>query len=344
MSYALNLSGNPSYLSAPSNNAYNFGTGDFTLQCWVKTTASGTVISRKSTQGGSGWGGFLLVIKSDGSIKLATDNGSGFYEIDTQATAIRDGNWHFLTGVRQSSQLTIYLDGAPVPSSVRNNMNPPIDVNNSIALFIGAVAQQQEQFNQFSGQLDEVRIWNKALSQEQIQSTMNQPLSGNESGLVGYFTFDAQNGNDSSPVKNNASPVGSVNYISPGVFNDATVIEIPQNTMISLSGTSYSEAYETVSVAIEGYDPIVFSGTGENVSLKSNGQSLVTVNSKTAASASLTFRYSTDGPDGPFKQPTVNDPVIAQNGPYVTVTIKTENGDDQDNNDSIFVMNWSVAQ
>ncbi len=97
MSYALNLKSN-AYLSAPSNSVYDFGTGDFTLQCWVKTTASGTVISRKSTQGGAGYGGFLLVIKSDGTIKLATDNGFGFYEIDTVVTDIIDGKWHFLTG------------------------------------------------------------------------------------------------------------------------------------------------------------------------------------------------------------------------------------------------------
>ena len=126
MSYALNLAGNPAYLSAPSNNIYNFGTGDFTLQCWVKTTASGTVISRKSTGGGSGNGGFLLVIKPNGVIKLATDNGIGFYEINTVATPVCDGNWHFLTGVRQSGNLTIYLDGYPISSTIGSNTSPPI--------------------------------------------------------------------------------------------------------------------------------------------------------------------------------------------------------------------------
>lgn len=341
MSYALNLAGTPSYLSAPNNNAYDFGTGDFTLQCWVKTTASGTVISRKPTAGGSGNGGFLLVIKPNGVVKLATDNGFGFYEINTVTTTICDGNWHFLTGVRKSNALTIYLDGVLVSSTVGSNISPPINVNNNIALFMGAVAQEQEQYNQFTGQLDEVRIWNIALSQTQIQDQMNQPLTGTESGLVGYYTFSDQNGNDSSPTANNASPVGTVTYTSPGALPSGTTIEIPTNTMITLSGTSYSSAYEKVTVNIEGFSEIVFTGTGENVALKSNGKSLISLNSGSADSANLVFAYSTNGASGPFKTPTVLPPVTAENDGYVTVTIKTENGDDSDNNDSIFVMTWS---
>lgn len=218
-SYALNISGSSSYLAAPNNNAYNFGTGDFTLQCWVKTTASGTVISRKGGPGGSGNGGFLLVIKGNGVIKLATDNGFGFYEINTNApTVIRDGNWHFLTAVRQSSQLTIYVDGNPVSSAPRSNINPPINVNNSLSLVIGSTDQWQEEFRQFTGQLDEVRIWNIALSQATIKAQMNTRLQGNEPGLIGYYTFSAQNGNDSSPLRNNANPTGNITYTSPGVF------------------------------------------------------------------------------------------------------------------------------
>jgi len=252
MSYALNLAGSSSYLSAPNNNRYDFGTGDFTLQCWVKTTASGTVISRKSTNGGNGNGGFLLVIKSNGVIKLATDNGFGYYEINTVVTSICDGKWHFLTGVRKSNALTIYLDGNAVSSTVGNNISPPINVNNNLPLYMGAVAQRQEQFNQFTGQLDEVRIWNVALSQSQIQSQMNQPLTGSEPGLIGYYTFSSQNGNDSLPNGNNASPVGIVTYTSPGALTPVpttsyidSVKEAVKDYFNHLSGKAYFRLLDT---------------------------------------------------------------------------------------------------
>lgn len=218
-SFALTISGNPSFLSAPSNSAYSFGTSDFSLQCWVKTTASGTVISRKPGEGGAGNGGFLLVIKSNGVIKFATDNGFGFYEVNTaSATLIRDGNWHYLSAVRQSNSLSIYLDGNLVPVIVGSNISPPINVNNNLPLLMGNVAQWQEQFRQFTGQLDQVRIWSRALSQVEIRDTMNRSLAGNEPGLVGLYTFSNQNGEDSSPTRNNASPTGTITYTSPGAI------------------------------------------------------------------------------------------------------------------------------
>ena len=42
--------------------------------------------------------------------------------------------------------------------------------------------------------LDEVRIWNTARTQQQIQDNMNKELSGDEPGLVGYWKFNEGQG------------------------------------------------------------------------------------------------------------------------------------------------------
>lgn len=42
----------------------------------------------------------------------------------------------------------------------------------------------------FEGQMDEVRIWNRPRTQEELQTHKNQRLLGNEPGLVGYYRFD----------------------------------------------------------------------------------------------------------------------------------------------------------
>ena len=39
------------------------------------------------------------------------------------------------------------------------------------------------------GSIDEVRIWNRALSQEEILANMNCHLTGHEPGLVAYYDF-----------------------------------------------------------------------------------------------------------------------------------------------------------
>jgi autotransporter-associated beta strand protein len=82
----------------------------------------------------------------------------------------------------------------------------------------------------FKGQLDEVRIWNSALSQTQIQTNMNRSLTGTESGLIVYFRCDEGTGNlltDSAPASPNNSSVltngaefsfpGAVPFPQPGV-------------------------------------------------------------------------------------------------------------------------------
>ena len=47
----------------------------------------------------------------------------------------------------------------------------------------------------YEGSIDNFNFWNKDLSQSEIQSTMNNGLSGNEKGLVGYWNFNEGNGN-----------------------------------------------------------------------------------------------------------------------------------------------------
>jgi hypothetical protein len=59
-----------------------------------------------------------------------------------------------------------------------------------------------------SGSLDEIRIWNIARSQQEIQAAMNSCLAGDESGLVGYWRLDETSGQliiDSSPSGNHGT-------------------------------------------------------------------------------------------------------------------------------------------
>ena len=46
---------------------------------------------------------------------------------------------------------------------------------------------------EFIGKIDEVRMWNVARTQAEIQETMNDTLSGDETGLVAYYPMDVNN-------------------------------------------------------------------------------------------------------------------------------------------------------
>lgn len=74
----------------------------------------------------------------------------------------------------------------------------------------------------FAGQLDEVRIWNTALNQSQIQSNMNRTLTGTESGLVVYYRCDEGSGSvlgDSAPASPSvtATLTNGAAFVFPGV-------------------------------------------------------------------------------------------------------------------------------
>ncbi len=47
----------------------------------------------------------------------------------------------------------------------------------------------------YEGALDDVRIWNTARSEAEIQQSMTRELTGGENGLVGYWTFNDNSGN-----------------------------------------------------------------------------------------------------------------------------------------------------
>jgi YD repeat-containing protein len=213
--YAARLASS-AYLAAASNGAYNFGTGDFTLEAWIRTTAAGTILSRKGVGGGQGNGGWLLVLQPTGAIKLSTDNGFGYYEAVSQARPILDGQWHHVAGVRSGGTFTIYVDGVAVPGTAGGSAVPPTNVSNSLRLLAGTTDQQQEPYRPFTGDLDELRVWNVARSATQIQTWMALRLSLPQSGLVGYWSFEQRSLADQSPTANGLAAQGTVAFTLPG--------------------------------------------------------------------------------------------------------------------------------
>jgi hypothetical protein len=71
-----------------------------------------------------------------------------------------DGAWHLLTVKRSSGNLYLYIDGVSAASPVASSVNYA-----AAATRIGAIPNGYY----FNGSIDEVRIYNRALSAEEIQ-------------------------------------------------------------------------------------------------------------------------------------------------------------------------------
>ena len=101
--YSLQLDGND-YITTGFND--NFGTGDFTFECWAKTTVGGVIMCQYDN--GSQAEAFEIGT-GDGIIRSHTDTGT---EGAQGSQDLRDNKWHHLVWERHSGTYYYYVDGS----------------------------------------------------------------------------------------------------------------------------------------------------------------------------------------------------------------------------------------
>jgi len=109
--------------------------------------------------------------------------------------------WHHFAGIYSATDnfARLYVDGLLVAEKPGFG---PLE-NTPVDLYVGD--SPYTSYESFSGQIDEVRIWNIARTQCEIQHNLYRQLRGEEQGLVGYWRFDegiGQTAYDSSPFGN----------------------------------------------------------------------------------------------------------------------------------------------
>ena len=140
----------------------------------------------------------------------------------------------------------------------------------------------------FIGKMDEIRIWNTSREQEQIQSTMNGELNGDEEGLIAYYPMSVNENwqlEDYTENQNHATidnveilqeyfsneceyPDGSSQCPFPTIRSALDVVESGDN--ITIRDGRYSEVLfrELLNFSHETEGPkITIEGDGENVIL-----------------------------------------------------------------------------
>ncbi|TMR12029.1 LamG domain-containing protein, partial [Nonomuraea zeae] len=249
MTFAVSLT-NAAFMAANPHNSYEIGTGDFTVEAWVRGTGAGTVIGRKGADGGTGRGGFLLVIQPQGIVKFATDGGTTFWEAVTAGrTAVSDGYWHHLAAVRRAGALEIYVDGAAQQVTARGSGTSPLNVSNQRRITVGAVDQTQEQYRFFTGTIGAVAFWSAARTPQQVASDLRTVPAATEGTLLGYWGFDLGDGSDRSRQGNAMTPSGAgATFTSPGApvtKGDFTAV---------LAGGGYLAAPPTSGYVLQGSD------------------------------------------------------------------------------------------
>jgi len=176
--YSISFDGIDDYIDAGNISALN-GATQATWSCWYKRTGGG------STHFMGTWGGasarlFLPYQFSSGmAVYMGNSTGTSKTMFQNNSCGISQNTWHhfaFVYNEAESSnadKLKFYLDGTQIANTVAGSALTSLNtVTNSFN--IGAPFTSAF----LTGNLDEIAIWNKALTSTQVQSIYNATSSG----------------------------------------------------------------------------------------------------------------------------------------------------------------------
>jgi photosystem II stability/assembly factor-like uncharacterized protein len=183
---------------AIANGNLNLNTNNFTLSCWIKAAelqndrAVFAFFRGGSTTTGLGFStGRKLSYHWDGSQ----------WWWDPNVTVPAD-TWTHIALVVTPTAATIYMNGIGVTNSTSHSaeaFDTPLyfgwDTNSSA--------------RRFTGEIDEVTIWNKALSQNEVRELMHLThLPADQPNLVSYYQFNEPSGQILDRVSTRHAPMG----------------------------------------------------------------------------------------------------------------------------------------
>ena len=167
---ALSLDGND-YVDFDKGAAI-LGQGAFTIAAWIKTLNTGGVIIQQRNGGYNGE--YVLMVSREGKLRWFSygDSAYGFYF--NSIKTLNDGNWHHIIGMRESDGTgKIYIDGI-LDSSQKALPRTLVSLN----VYVGA--DMRDKVSYFKGSIDELKIYNKALSDEEIRQEHLSSFCGDD--------------------------------------------------------------------------------------------------------------------------------------------------------------------
>lgn len=205
-----------------------------TASAWFRTTNTNNVVqgvvSKYADASGNGW----TVVVQNGRLRAFYLRSFSNSALDvTSAASVADGGWHHAALVVDASGGKLFLDGVLAGSNPWSG--PAGAVTGTEPLQIGRYHTYP---NRFVGAIDEVAVWNRALTASEILSLKNLLLSGVEANLVAYWRLDEGTGATTADLSlghtgtlvSNPAWTGSTAYLGDGSVHLVAASSIPNFT------------------------------------------------------------------------------------------------------------------
>ena len=180
---AFSFDGTTGFVQVPSNAALQ-PPNALTLDAWVYPTSFGanatSIISKYESGGGQSW---VLWVLNTGQVLLGvigSADGSIYRDVETDA-ALSLGTWQHVAATFDSATeaMVIYVNGVQVPTTVVPGSGTVTSIYQSnIPVLIGAIGLGSGEEYFWAGLIDEVNVFNRALSASEIQAIYNAGSAG----------------------------------------------------------------------------------------------------------------------------------------------------------------------
>lgn len=225
---SLQFNGSPDRLEFGTSSLFDAGSGDFTIMGWGMM--NDTTQSALWGKGSNGAGGFRYKLEYDGGasnfLKFEIDDngGNGKLEVIT-TTALNDGLWHHIVGVRDNAAalIRVYVDGVQeaTASMIGGSYG---SLNSSLSAIMGAFHNASGGFEEFlDGRVDDARLYvGRALSADEI---LNIYTARGRDGIVQDLSVRWIL--NEQPAGTPVTTAGDIKDVGPNGLNGVTVNSSP---------------------------------------------------------------------------------------------------------------------
>ncbi|MGZ5434409.1 MAG: LamG-like jellyroll fold domain-containing protein [Pyrinomonadaceae bacterium] len=263
---AFSFDGVDDYVEVPHSDSLNLTSG-LTLDTWFKVRSAGyaTLFSKSDANGSASVSSYNLQINPDGAIQVTL---YGTYPEDNWTTAaglVTTGQWYHVAltwdgSYGPSDNVKLYLNGALVQAWTKSGA--PLNVTTE-TLTLGSM-KLPTYYGHMDGLIDEPEIFNRALSQTEIQAVYDAGYAGKCRRAPTDITLSNSNVPESQPA---GTVVGSFSTTDPDVGDTHTYSLVPgtgdtDNASFEIVGDQLKTAavfdYETkpsYSIRVRSTDP-----------------------------------------------------------------------------------------
>jgi hypothetical protein len=180
---ALNFDGIDDVVTIADNNSLDI-TSAITVEAWVYATKNSGIQNVISKSSQSANNGYIFPRTDDGwgNAVIYFHIAGGWRTLSAPYPGLNV--WHHLAATYDGTTMRLFIDGVEAATKPQTGA---ITVNgNSLA-----IGNQPGYSEFFGGSVDNIRIWNTARTQAELQANMNVDIDpSTQTGLVSYYTFN----------------------------------------------------------------------------------------------------------------------------------------------------------